>query len=537
MSVGASSVSYLHPLSLGADELPSQFTFPFRYTPHPLCRRAAAIIQEKLKEQGLAEGKMYGVLIGEWAEDLYFLAAYSGQMMGSYGDPWFVPPVVDYLNPESHFQREQAAIVELNMRMDAMKTMSERAERLTRLNALTQEREQAVASAKQVYAEGKHDGDESETYIRLRQRQKADIHRAKRLHQQEISELEDWFKGWNASVRELSEERKRRSERLQDWLFDQFVFLNGRGEKRGLKEIFGTRHFIPSGAGECCAPKLLQAAYHLGMKPLAMAEFWWGTSAPGHYREPGAFFPACHSKCRPILGHMLQGLNVETDPADHYEKALKSVQVLWEDEYLAVIAKPVGWCSIPGRSDQANLFDEAQRLWPGIEGSVIVHRLDQDTSGVMVIAKKARVHHALSQQFERREVKKRYVALLEGVVEAPFGIIDLPLAPDLENLPKQRVDHEHGKETITAYEVLGAETYKEVDRVSRSCVRVAFYPQTGRTHQLRVHAASLEGLNAPIVGDRLYGHIGTRLYLHAEAIDFIHPVTHNPMHFELPAPF
>ena len=316
---------------------------------------------------------------------------------------------------------------------------------------------------------------------------------------------------------------------MQDWLFDQFVFLNGLGEKRGLKEIFVDRHFIPSGAGECCAPKLLQTAYQLGLKPLAMAEFWWGTSAPDHYREPGAFFPACHSKCRPILGHMLQGLDVEADPADHYEQALKPVQVLWEDEYLAVIAKPEGWCSIPGRSDQANLFDEAQRLWPGIEGSVIVHRLDQDTSGVMVLAKTARVHHILSQQFEYREVKKRYVALLsKRPTPGERGVINLPLAPDLENLPKQRVDRERGKEAITAYEVLGVEA---------KGVRIAFYPQTGRTHQLRVHAASPEGLNAPIVGDRLYGHIENRLYLHAEAIDFIHPVTRKPMHFELPAPF
>ena len=543
MTVAASSVSYLHPLSLGADELPSQFTFPFRYTPHPLCRRAAAIVQEKLKEKGLTEGKMYGVLVGEIINDkdeiinnknLFFLAAYSGQLMGRYDDLWFVPPVVDYLNPESHFQKEQAQIVELNRQIDAMKTMPERAGRLTRLNALTQEREAAVSEAKRIYAEGKRDGDHSEAYIRLRQHQKADIQRAKHLYQQEIAELEAWLRDWNASIKELSDERKRRSEALQDWLFDQFVFLNGQGERRGLKEIFGARHFIPSGAGECCAPKLLQAAYQLGLKPLAMAEFWWGTSDPHHYRESGAFFPACHSKCRPILGHMLQGLHVEADPADHYEQALKPVQVLWEDEYLAVIAKPEGWCSIPGRSDQANLFDEAQRLWPSIEGSVIVHRLDQDTSGVMVLAKTARVHHALSQQFEYRKVKKRYVALLESlpsranVEGGASGIIDLPLAPDLENLPKQRVDRENGKEAVTVYKVIGVEA---------KGVSVAFYPQTGRTHQLRVHAASPEGLNAPIVGDRLYGHIADRLYLHAEAIDFIHPVTRKPMHFELPAPF
>ena len=215
MTVATSSVSYLHPLSLGADELPSQFTFPFRYTPHPLCRRAAAIVQEKLKEKGLTEGKMYGVLVGEIINDkdeiiknkgLFFLAAYSGQLMGSYDDPWFVPPVVDYLDPESHFQKEQAQIIELNRQIDAMKAMPERAERLMRLNALTQEREAAVSEAKRIYAEGKRDGDHSEAYIRLRQHQKADIQRAKHLYQQEIAELEAWLRDWNASIKELSDE-------------------------------------------------------------------------------------------------------------------------------------------------------------------------------------------------------------------------------------------------------------------------------------------------------------------------------------------
>lgn len=283
-----------------------------------------------------------------------------------------------------------------------------------------------------------------------------------------------------------------------------------------------------------------------------MAEFWWGPSTPEHYKEPGAFFPACHSKCRPILTFMLQGLNVEPDPALHYEQTLKPVRVMWEDEHLAVIEKPEGWCSIPGKSDQANLFDEALRLWPAIEGSVIVHRLDQDTSGIMVLAKNARVHRALSQQFERREIKKQYVAILETYPQTPpmregnelpvegdsqksipsrgniEGCVALPLAPNREDLPRQRVDWEHGKEAVTLYEVIGQE---------EKGTRVRFYPQTGRTHQLRVHAAAKEGLNAPIVGDRLYGHVADRLYLHAEALDFTHPVTHERMHFEAPAPF
>ncbi|MBQ9190807.1 MAG: RNA pseudouridine synthase [Bacteroidaceae bacterium] len=638
---------YVHPLALGAETLPAAFTYPFRYTAHPLCERAAAVVAEEVKRMGFQEGKMFGVLVvsgngslslrGDLEgheSSLFFLAAYSGQLWGSYDYPWFVPPVVDYLDPNSHFQLEQKEIVEMSRQLEEMKLSEERLEWQRRVAQLRAEREAAVAEAKRVYAEGKRgreelkikrekdkrekldkkeklevredggeelkikreklkiekeklkiegrnelkiEGEEEDGYLELireSQRQKADIQRAKQLHKQEIAELEARLTEHNAAVHELYEERKRRSEALQQWLFGQFDFLNAKGERKNLQEIFGP-HLIPSGAGECCAPKLLQAAYSLGLKPVAMAEFWLGPSKPGRYRQPGAFFPACRSKCHPILGHMLQGLTLDPDPAAHYEQALEPVRVLWEDEYLAVVYKPQGWVSIPGKSDQPCLLDAVERLCPGVSGSVIVHRLDQDTSGVMVVAKNARVHHDLSRQFELREVKKRYVALLEqptlspgrGVLREDGGglqdegrlerespqermperfSISLPLGPDLENLPRQRVDFEEGKEAVTEYEVLGEETRRvcrctpatDIPQTEDVAVtRVAFYPHTGRTHQLRVHAASHEGLGTPILGDRLYGRVADRLYLHAEAIDFEHPVTHERLHFEVQAPF
>ena len=581
-------LSYLHPIELGTDTLPEAFTFPFRYTPHSLCRRAALIVQAKLREMGVTSGKMYGVLVVKkpspmWDEpSLYFMAAYSGQLRGSYNYPWFVPPVVDYLDPQSHFQQVQKVIDEIGQRIALLKASEERRFWQQKVQDLRNEKEVAVAEAKRVYGEGKmqrkakreeermrrkENGEEGmineAEMIRESQQQKADIQRAKQLHKEEIAELESRLTEHNRVVRNLYEERRQRSEALQQWLFEQFVFLNGRGEKKGLLEIFTpppctprevdssqpldenvvvppigrNRERLPSGAGECCAPKLLQAAYQLGLEPLAMGEFWWGDSAPGHYRQPGAFFPACRSKCYPILGHMLQGLNVEPDPAEHYDnRVLAPVRVLWEDEDLAVVLKPEGWVSIPGKSDQACLLDECFRFWPDITGSVVVHRLDQDTSGVMVIAKNARVHRALSQQFERREVHKRYVALIEREEEkegtSGLQVISLPLGPDLDNMPHQQVDFENGKEAITHYEVQGVE-----ECWGRKVTRVVFYPQTGRTHQLRVHSAAPEGLNAPILGDRLYGNVADRLYLHAEALDFVHPLTHEPMHFEVPAPF
>ena len=566
---------------MGKETLPALFTYPFRYTAHPLCERAAALVADEVQRMGFSEGKMFGVLVvktsrdesltsrGELDGSLLFLAAYSGQLLGSYHHPWFVPPVVDYLDPDSFFQRKQAEIVAISRRMEEMSGSEERRRWQLRVALLRSEREAAVAEAKRAYAEGKikreerreeekskreegerESGEREEEkklaadLIKESQQQKADIQRAKQLHKEEIAALEALLTEHNATYRALYDERKQRSEVLQQWLFRQFNFLNARGECKNLLEIFApsaasscgqescTSAVVPpSGAGECCAPKLLQAAFRLGLQPVAMAEFWLGPSKPGHYRQPGAFFPACRSKCYPILGHMLQGLNVEPDPARHYEnRELEPIKVLWEDEHLAVVYKPEGWCSIPGKSDQPNLLDECFRLWPEISGSVIVHRLDQDTSGVMVIAKNALVHRALGQQFEQREVKKRYVALLEGTLTVTRGEICLPLGPDLENMPHQQVDFDNGKEAVTRFEVVAVEQ-------SGNVTRVFFYPQTGRTHQLRVHSAAPEGLNAPIVGDRLYGHVADRLYLHAESITFVHPLTKEEMHFCLPAPF
>ncbi len=566
---------------MGKETLPALFTYPFRYTAHPLCERAAALVADEVQRMGFSEGKMFGVLVvktsrdesltsrGELDGSLLFLAAYSGQLLGSYHHPWFVPPVVDYLDPDSFFQREQAEIVAISRRMEEMSGSEERRRWQLRVALLRSEREAAVAEAKRAYAEGKIKREEKREeekskrekgeresgeredeknlaadLIKESQQQKADIQRAKQLHKEEIAALEALLTEHNATYRALYDERKQRSEALQQWLFRQFNFLNARGECKNLLEIFApsaasscgqescTSAVVPpSGAGECCAPKLLQAAFRLGLQPVAMAEFWLGPSKPGHYRQPGAFFPACRSKCYPILGHMLQGLNVEPDPARHYEnRELEPIKVLWEDEHLAVVYKPEGWCSIPGKSDQPNLLDECFRLWPEISGSVIVHRLDQDTSGVMVIAKNALVHRALGQQFEQREVKKRYVALLEGTLTVTRGEICLPLGPDLENMPHQQVDFDNGKEAVTRFEVVAVEQ-------SGNVTRVFFYPQTGRTHQLRVHSAAPEGLNAPIVGDRLYGHVADRLYLHAESIKFVHPLTKEEMHFCLPAPF
>ncbi|MGL5786758.1 MAG: RluA family pseudouridine synthase, partial [Bacteroidales bacterium] len=281
-------------------------------------------------------------------------------------------------------------------------------------------------------------------------------------------------------------------------------------------------------AGECAGPKLLQYAYANDLVPIAMAEFWWGASPKTEVREHGHFYPACKGKCEPILGHMLQGLNVEPNPLATDCSKLLSMEILYDDPWLCVVCKPAGLLSVPGKSGHDNVYDRITKLYPDTTGPLIVHRLDMATSGLLVIAKTKEVHQNLQAQFKNRSVKKRYIALLDGIVNKTMGEINLPIAPDFYDRPRQIVDHENGKPATTYYEVLST---------GPAYTRIAFYPLTGRTHQLRLHAAAFEGLNTPIRGDELYGKRSDRLYLHAEYLSFTHPVTHKVVSFEQKADF
>ena len=330
-----------------------------------------------------------------------------------------------------------------------------------------------------------------------------------------------------------SEAHKQMSQDLQLWLFRQYRMLNARGQERDLVEIWQDYHpsprirnkypLPPGGTGDCCAPKLLQYAYQHGLKPVCMAEFWWGPSPKGEVRHHGEFYPACRGKCKPVLTWMLQGLDVDPDPEKARLPRLH-VEIVYEDEALAVVNKPAGMLSVPGRRERYSVAVWAQRRW---EGAILVHRLDMWTSGLLLVAKTMEVYHHLQRQFEEHTVKKKYLALVEGAPAAEHGVIDLPLSSDPINHPRQVVDYEHGKRAITEYRVL---TRGDVSLL-------ALWPHTGRTHQLRMHCAHPDGLGCPIVGDELYGHKSDRLYLQAQAIAFAHPVTGKRMHFELPESF
>ena len=272
----------------------------------------------------------------------------------------------------------------------------------------------------------------------------------------------------------------------------------------------------PAGAGECAAPKLLQYAYRNGWQPLAMAEFWWGDSPKNEIRRHGYYYPACKGKCGPILKHMLQGLHVEENPLEADVHRDTELEIVYEDEWLSVVNKPAGMLSVPGKSDVDSVYGRVRRMYPEATGPMIVHRLDMATSGLILIAKTKKVHQNLQAQFKNRTVCKRYVAWLDGIVKEKEGRIELLLRPDPEDRPRQVVDAVHGKPAVTDYTVLHYHSGRTF---------ISFIPKTGRTHQLRVHSAHLLGLNAPIVGDELYGKKANRLYLHAEYLGFVHPVS------------
>ncbi|MBQ0049477.1 MAG: RluA family pseudouridine synthase [Bacteroidales bacterium] len=464
----------------------SLFTFPFCYVPHPLVVAAAEALKAELRRHAawkadVESGKMFGVLIAEdAAHELHQLFAFSGTLDGRTQQPGFVPPVYDLMAQDSYFKHEETAISAL-------------------------------------------------------------------LHDARAGSMGD-----TETSKERKEEARRRSVALQRWLFAQYRFLNAKGEEATMQQIFG-QVTPPAGTGDCCAPKLLQEAYRRGWKPLHLGEFWMGASPKGAVRVEGQFYPACSSKCKPLLRHMLQGLNVAPNPL--LRQIAEPLTIVFEDEHLVVVNKPSGMLAVPGKDALPNVYDEMRERYPNATGPLIVHRLDMDTSGLMVLALDEAAYHHLQGQFVRHEVKKRYRAVLEH--ELPLdseGRIDLPLCPDIDDRPRQMVHEKYGKRSITDYRV--------VENKGGHAI-IHLWPQTGRTHQLRVHMAHVRGLGNPIMGDRLYGtmpitlpgadeggasssahttlptsneslrSLSSRLQLYAEELSFVHPVTHQQMHFDL----
>lgn len=547
-------IHFKNPVAAG--EAPDRFNNPFSYQPHPLCLQAAEEMEpmlrelEKVHDFGLYAtperdicGKMFGVLVVQAPDtgEIGFLAAFSGKLAGTNHHPDFVPPVFDILGEEGFFRKGETLLNEINRE-------TERLENSDELRLLRQQLQEEISAAdtqtgrlKAIHLASRAERAFRRTTLRDTNRESAEkqlqaesardhfeMKDLKRYWKNRIEKARASLEVFTDRIHALKEQRKRDSAALQQQIFENYSFLNAKGERKSLGEIFRQHAGVlpPAGAGECAGPKLLQHAFVWQLKPIAMAEFWWGASPVGEIRRHGQFYPACRGKCLPILNHMLAGLDVEAQ--DTRRNSGDDLDILYEDQHIIVVNKPSGLLSVPGKEETDSVYTRIRRKYPDASGPIIVHRLDMSTSGLLLLALHADAHKILQQQFLSRSVEKRYTAVLDGIVGRPAGVIDLPLRVDLDDRPRQMVCHEYGKAARTRWHVSGYEAGK---------TRIHFYPVTGRTHQLRVHAAHPDGLNTPITGDELYGTGGQRLHLHADRLQFTHPASGVQMKFEAPDAF
>ena len=569
---------------LSGIDIPERMNNPLDYQPHPLCIAVCKELQAYLSQredwrEEIDKGKMFGVLIVENAQpasgapEIGYLSAYSGQIGGRSDWDDFVPAVFDYLQPDGYFKTHEAEISGINQSIRKLEANTHMKEAKSLILQLQEERKHTIAAYQEKIKEAKAKRDarreagnlnpeEEAEMVKESQFMKAELRRLKKSLSEKTS-LETEYEAYQADILSLKQLRKTLSDALQQWLFSQFHMQNHEGESKDLLEIFrdaalrdypqatiatsriaALKMVPPAGSGECCEPKLLQYAYLHGYKPLQMVMFWWGESPKEEIRHHLQFYPACNGKCKPILHWMLP------DSVFHSQIAEKhTLEILYEDDQLAVICKPSGLLSVPGKdSSQPSVYSIMRKKYPAASSPLIVHRLDMATSGLMIIAKTEFAYHRLQNEFLHHQVQKKYIAIIgckdqdacDKIWEkakkqkkdmrdelkerrassnaAEKQKISLPLMPDYLDRPRQIVNHTQGKEAITEYEVL--------EHVDDSHLRIALYPKTGRTHQLRVHCAHQEGLNAPILGDPLYGNEkAARLHLHAEEITFEHPLT------------
>jgi tRNA pseudouridine32 synthase/23S rRNA pseudouridine746 synthase len=526
--------------------LPEKFTFPFYYEPHELSIIASTELQAYLESQsdfehnfglqenqeGLVIGKMFGVLVCQNQEgDLGYLWAFSGKLAGVNHLPHFVPTIFDMLQEDGFFRKEEEVLNAINRQIEILENSDELLDKKEQLENTKNQANSDIQNQKAKIKRLKVERDEkriSFTNLSSAEIEQLELELSEESKKESIL-LKKMTKYWNFQIEKAQnvvnllldeinqhkDERRQKSGALQQKLFAEYSFLNQFGERKSIGEIFNNNP--PAGAGECAAPKLLHYAFEHNLKPIAMAEFWWGQSPKSEIRKHKQFYPACKSKCEPILlSHMLHGLDMEANPFQENPAEGKNIEIVYEDEILAVINKPAEFLSVPGKIISDSVYQRVKELYPNATGPLIVHRLDMSTSGLMLIAKDEETYVKLQSQFIKRTIKKRYVALLDGILEENEGFIDLPLRVDLDDRPRQLICYEHGKPAQTKW--------KKIEIINNQTL-VYFYPITGRTHQLRVHASHELGLNTPIVGDDLYGSKANRLHLHAEQLIFEHPIS------------
>ena len=542
-------------------KLPEKFTFPFYYKPHPLAKIATREVQEYLENQtdfkhnfGLSEdnttlpiGKMFGVLVVKNSKnEIGYLTAFSGKLADKSLPDKFVPPVFNMRSYGSFYLKGEEEITEMNHRLSFLEQNENYIHLKNSLQNITKsindDLEKEKEKLKRYKKERKARKKTGKSTLN-----KSDFKLLeKKLIQESFNnqfyykELEEYYKNKVARKRKelaafedeigsIKKERKEKSNYLQQTLFSKYAFLNHKKESRSLLDIFNNPAIKPpAGSGDCSAPKLLQHAFLNDLTPICMAEFWWGISPNSAIRKHKNFYPACQGRCKPILTHMLGGIEMDENLLLENLAENQELEIVYEDNVLLIVNKPSEFLSVPGKNISDSVYTRIKEKYPKATGPLIVHRIDMSTSGILLLTKTKEAHKVLQSQFIKRTIKKRYVALLDGDLTENSGTIKLPLRVDLDDRPRQLVDFEYGKNAETNWQIIKKENGK---------TKVYFYPITGRTHQLRVHAAHKDGLNTPIVGDDLYGKKENRLHLHAEFIEFSHPETNKIMSFTIAADF
>ncbi|MEG5065977.1 pseudouridine synthase [Microcoleus sp. B3-A4] len=514
------------------------------------------------------EGKMYGILLVEMPSgEQGILKAFSGLLNGCSILEGWVPPIPGRERVAFEEARTLTQLEAMKQELIALNQLPQRQE----YEALFREFEVQMQVLSDRHRNCKQQRDEKRQLLcqtlaaetleialeQLNQEsrlEKIERRQLKRQRDETLQPLKQLIEAADRRMRALKQQRKELSRELQTQMHAAYTLVNFLGKSRSLSSLMPTNS-IPTGTGDCCAPKLLHYAAVQNLKPLAMAEFWWGP--PSGDKIQGEFYGACGDRCQPLMGFLLSGLaqnpivsninegltgGLEAQPLLPTSNNIscgtgilpvtQMLPIIYEDKWLIAVNKPSGLLSVPGRyfENQDSVFSRLRNLLPDSLNLIVVHRLDGETSGILLLARDKETSSQLRQQFAKKQVHKVYEAVLSGTVKIEAGTIDLPLRGDPENRPYQQVNWECGKPSVTRFQVMAREG---------NCDRVEFLPLTGRTHQLRVHAADVRGLGIPILGDRLYGcrAAAKRLHLHARELSFKHPQLGERLYLQAETPF
>jgi len=524
--------------------LPDSFDFPHQYVPNEWVISAAAQLQESIPNTFHHPfdkvGKMFGILVVKTNQGIGFLAAFSGKINDETIFPGYVPPIFDTQDANGFYKLGESELNKLNHRIFMLENASEWMTMQEDLVSLEVHYKNRIAdlkstieinkSARQCIRYAKNT-DEA-TIESLNQESKKEQFKLRNLNKEfklVKKELTDKMNAWQAEIKRQKEHRSVYSNALQKELFQAYQMTNFCSETKSIFEIFKSfsGDLPPSGTGECALPKLLHFAAIHQLIPICFGEFWWGTSPVGEVRKHKTFYPACRAKCEPLLSFLLKGISCQTNPVLALVRD-EPLVIIYEDSWVIAVEKPTGVLSVPGRVNIDSAEDRLKHLNPSYAFLKAVHRLDMGTSGIMLFAKDPTTHSLIQNLFAKHKVTKIYEAILTGIPTITEGSIQLPLRLDVNHRPHQMVCFEHGKK---------AETYFKVLHNESNNARIEFHPLTGRTHQIRIHAAHQLGLNCPILGDELYGIPGARLHLHAKYLAFEHPHLHRKLRLSAEVPF